>query len=207
MLKRQKKTTEVGGNGQGGAPVKAGKVPKSPAAPKVYGMIAEFANEEELVHAAERAYASGFRKMDAFTPFPSEEVLDAMHLHNNRVPLVVLICGLSGLALGFLLQYYVMVVDYPLNFNGRAPFAWPAFVPAMFETTILGAAFGAVFGMLIMNGLPMLYHPVFNTPNFKQVSKDGYFFCIEADDPAYEPAKVRQFFVDNRARNVTEVNW
>jgi hypothetical protein len=203
MLKRQKKDPQAV---EPGAP-KAAKVPRSPAAPRAYAMVAEFDNEEDLVHAAEAAYEAGFRKMDAFTPYPSEEVLDAMHAHHNRVPLVVLITGLLGTLLGFLLQYYIMVVDYPLNFNGRAPFAWPAFVPAMFETTILGAAFGAVFGMILMNGLPLPYHPIFNTPNFKRASKDGYFFCIEASDPSYEPARVRQFFYDHKARNVSELNW
>lgn len=201
MLKRQKKTTDAA---QGADTV--AKKARGPKQPRLYGVVAEFDNEQELVHAAEAANKAGFRRVDAYTPFPSEEVIEAIGFHHNRVSMVVLVCGLAGLTLGFLLQYYIMVIDYPLNFNGRDPFAWQAFVPAMFEMTILFAAFGAVFGMLALNGLPLPYHPIFNTPGFGRASRDGFFFCIEASDPAFEAAKVRQFMQDNRGRNITEVN-
>jgi hypothetical protein len=210
MLKRRKTgdaqpTADAKSKG-GGLFKRGGSQTKPTGQPQLYGVVAEFDNEEDLVKAAHHAYEAGYRRMDAFTPYPIEEVSEAIGFHHNRVALIVLIGGLTGVIAGFLLQYYIMVIDYPLNFNGRAPFAWPAFVPVMFETTILGSAFAAVLGMLALNGLPLLYHPVMKTPGFERVTRDGYFFAIEAADPAFDSAKVRQFFQEQRARNIAEVN-
>src|SRR5262245_40177523 len=135
-----------------------------------YGLMAEFGNPEALVQAAQRAFEAGFRKMDAYTPFPIEGLAEALGSHKTRVPLIVLLGGVIGCLGGFYLQYWVHVIDYPLNIGGRPLNSWPAFVPVTFEMTILIAALSAFFGLLILNGLPMPYHPVFNVERFHLAS-------------------------------------
>ncbi|MCI0555531.1 MAG: DUF3341 domain-containing protein, partial [Anaerolineae bacterium] len=130
--------------------------------PFIYGLMAEFENLSDLVVAARRAREEGYRKMDAYTPFPVEGLAEALGFHRTRLPLLVLIGGLIGCAGGFLLQYYLSAIDYPLNIGGRPLNSWPSFIPVTFELTILVAALTAVLGMLALNGLPMPYHPVFN---------------------------------------------
>lgn len=174
-------------------------------APATYGLIAEFERPEELLAATQRAYAEGYRKMDAYSPMPIEGLSDALGFHHTRLPLVVLICGLGGAALGFLFVTWTAVVDYPLNIGGRPLFSWPAFIPITFEMGILLAAFGAVFGMIVMNGLPMPYHPVFNAPGFERASQDAFFLCIEAADPKYNPDQTRAFLQSLGPRAVSEV--
>ncbi|MDB6040336.1 MAG: hypothetical protein JWM99_4177 [Verrucomicrobiales bacterium] len=150
---------------------------------KLYGVMAEFAQPEELLQAARSAYAEGYRKMDAYSPFPIEGVAEAIGFKKTRVPMLVLIGGVSGAFLAYGMQYYSAVKDYALNVGGRPLHSWPSFVPITFEMTILCAAFAAVFGMLVMNGLPRPYHPVFNVPEFKLASQTRFFLCIKVTDP------------------------
>lgn len=171
----------------------------------IYGMMAEFDSPPELVAAAKEAYAQGYRQMDAYSPFPIEEVAEAMHMGNTGVPPLVLAAGLTGAAGGFLLQTIGSAVHYPLNVGGRPLVSWPAFIPITFESTILLAAFAAVIGMIVMNGLPRPYHPVFNTPGFERVSEDGFFLCIEANDPQYDAAATRRFLESLKPKQVSEV--
>jgi len=171
----------------------------------LYGLIAEFENPDELLAAAHRARAEGYRRMDAFTPLPVEGLAEAVGFEKTRLPLVVLLGGLCGCVGGFLLQYYPSVIDYPLNIAGKPFNSWPAFVPVTFEMTILGAALSAVFGMLAMNGLPKPYHPVFNVPRFELASRNRFFLCIKAHDPKFDPARTRDFLAGLRAREVSEV--
>ncbi|MCI0488274.1 MAG: DUF3341 domain-containing protein [Blastocatellia bacterium] len=159
----------------------------------IYGLMAEFDNPTEIVAAAHRAYEEGYRNMDAFTPFPIEELSEAIGFHHNRLPLIVLIGGIVGCLGGYLLQYWVAVIEYPLNIGGRPFHSWPAFIPITFETTVLVAALSAVFGMLALNGLPRPHHPVFNVPNFKLASRDHFFLCIESKDPKFDRKQTRQF--------------
>jgi hypothetical protein len=171
----------------------------------LYGLIAEFENPDELLAAAHRARAEGYRRMDAFTPLPVEGLAEAVGFEKTHLPLVVLLGGLCGCVGGFLLQYYPSVIDYPLNIAGKPFNSWPAFVPVTFEMTILGAALSAVFGMLAMNGLPTPYHPVFNVPRFELASRNRFFLCIKARDPKFDPAKTREFLTGLKAREVSEV--
>jgi hypothetical protein len=171
----------------------------------IYGLMAEFENPEQLVKATERAYETGYRKMDAYTPFPVEEVAEAMHFHNTGVPPLVLVGGLVGAFSGFLIQVIGSAYDYPLNVGGRPLYSWPAFIPVTFEAGILIAAFAAVIGMLVLNGLPRPYHPVFNAPNFERVSEDRFFLCIEAKDPKFEQASTRAFLESLGPQQVSEV--
>jgi hypothetical protein len=173
--------------------------------PTPYGLLAEFATADGILEAARAVYAAGYRKLDAYTPYPMEEVLDALHLHESHVPKVVLAGGLVGLAVGLGLQYYASVIAYPMNIGGRPIAAWPAWVVPAFETTVLFAAFGAVFGMLALNRLPQPYHPVFNVPSFVRASRDRFFLCIETEDPRFDPAATAELLRRLGATAVTEV--
>ncbi len=171
----------------------------------LYGLLAEYDNVPGLLNAAENAYKNGYRRMDTYSPFPIEPAAEAIGFHKNSVALVVLIGGLLGGMGGYSLEYWVSVIAYPINVGGKPWHSWPAFIPVTFECTVLGAALAAVIGMLVMNGLPMPYHPVFNAPNFALASKDKFFLCIESADPRFDLTTTRQFLEQTDARVVTEV--
>ena len=171
----------------------------------LYGLMAEFADPTTLVAATRRAHEAGYRKMDAYSPFPIEELSEAMGHHHDSLPLLVLIGGIVGGAGGFFLQYYASVIDYPLNIGGRPPLSWPSFIPVTFELTILVAAFVAVLGMLGLNGLPMPYHPVFNVERFVNASRNRFFLCIESRDPLFDKEATAKFLESLEPREVCEV--
>jgi hypothetical protein len=172
---------------------------------RLHGLLAEFDTAAGIVRAAREARAQGYRKLDAYTPYPVEELTDALDLHRTRVPLVVLGGGILGLLFGWGLQYYTAVVDYPINIGGRPVYAWPAFVVPTFETTVLFAAFAALFGMLALNGLPQPYHPAFNVPSFARASRDRFFLAVEADDPRFDLERTRALLRSLGAVEVSEV--
>ncbi len=173
--------------------------------PPIYGLMAEYVDPEKLVEAAGRAYAEGYRKMDGYSPMPVEGLAEAMGFTHNRMPLLVLLGGLTGAATAFSMMYFSAVINYPINVGGRGLNSWPAFVPITFELTILFGSFAAVFGMLGLNGLPMPYHPVFNSPDFAKASRSRFFLCIEARDPKFDPVLTRQFLEGLGPRRVVEV--
>lgn len=152
----------------------------------IHGLMAEFHSPDALLHAAERAHRQGFKRMDAYTPFPVEGLAEALGVHDRRMPLIVLLGGIAGCLGGFFLQYWVAVIDYPLNVGGRPLNSWPAFIPVTFEMTILCAALAAFLGVLALNGLPMPYHPVFNVEQFELASRNRFFLCIESADPTFD---------------------
>jgi Protein of unknown function (DUF3341) len=169
--------------------------------------MAEFASPEELLEAARRAFAAGFRKMDAYSPFPVDGLAEAIGFHRSRVPLIVLIGGIIGCLGGFFLQYWVSVIDYPINVGGRPLNSWPSFIPVTFEMTILAAALSAVFGVLALNGLPMPYHPVFNVERFELASRNRFFLCIEAADAKFDLDSARKFFEEVGSQGIYEVDF
>ena len=175
------------------------------ARPPIYGLMAEFADPASVVAAAHRVREAGYRKVDAFSPYPIEELSEALDFHKSKLPLLVLLGGGAGLVGGYALQYWTSVVDYPLNIGGRPFHSWVAFIPPTFETTILLAALTAVLGMLALNGLPEPYHPVFNVPRFALASKDRFFLCIEADDPKFDHDETWRFLVSLGPRVVSDV--
>src|SRR5574341_32109 len=158
-----------------------------------YGLMAEFDNPEALLGAARRAYAEGYRNMDAYSPFPVEGLAEAIGFYHTRVPFFVLLGGILGCLGGFYLQYWVSVIDYPINVGGRPLNSWPAFIPVTFEMTILLAALAAFFSVLALNRLPMPYHPVFNVDRFELASRNRFFLCIEARDAKFDADGTRGF--------------
>lgn len=173
--------------------------------PKVHGLMAEYVNPEAAVEAAKRAYAEGYRKMDAYSPMPVEGLAEAIGFTRNAIAPLVLGAGISGALTGFGMIYFSTVLNYPINIGGRGLNSWPAFIPIMFELTILFGAGTAVLGMILLNRLPLLYHPVFNVPEFAAASTDRFFLCIEATDPKFDAGATRQFLEGLGAASVSEV--
>jgi hypothetical protein len=173
----------------------------------IFGLMSEFDNPTDLVHAAKAAFAAGYRKMDTYTPYPLEEAAEAIGSHHNRVPLVTLVGAMLGMIGGYSLQYWVSAVNYPINAGGKPFHSWPAFIPVTFECAILGASLAAVFGMLALNGLPQPYHPVFNVPSFTSASRDKFFLCIESQDPRFSPGDTRKFLESCRPNEISEVPY
>ncbi|MEY4774552.1 MAG: hypothetical protein RIT40_1587 [Planctomycetota bacterium] len=168
----------------------------------LHGILAEFDRPEPLIEACKAARAAGFTKIEAFSPMPIHGVIEALGL-KNRLPLMVLCGGIAGAAVGFGLQYWVSVLEYPINIGGRPYLSWPAFIVPMFETTILFAALTAVFGMLALNGLPRPHHPLFGVERFSEASRDRFFFLIESEDPQFD--KAREFLASCHPTAIEEV--
>jgi Protein of unknown function (DUF3341) len=175
--------------------------------PLMYGLMAEFDTPEQLMTAAESAYEAGFRNMDAYTPFPVEGLSDVIGFRKTAVPLIVLIGALLGTSSAFLLQYWINVIAYPENIGGRQLNSWPAFMVVCFELTILFGGITAVVGMLALNGLPLPYHPVFNSRRFERASRDGFFLCIEAVDPKFDRADTERFLTGLSPRAIEEIPY
>jgi hypothetical protein len=146
-------------------------------------MVAEFETPTALVAGAQAAYAAGYRKMDAYSPIPIEELHEALGFHRTKLPMIVLMGGIAGLLAGYGLEYWASTMAYPMNVGGRPFHSWPQFIPVAFETTILGAALAAVFGMLALNG------------------------CIEARDPKFALEETQRFLEGLKPRGVAEVAW
>jgi len=170
-----------------------------------YGLMAEFDSPQELLDAAQKTHRAGYKQMDAFSPFPVEGLADAIGFHKNNVSLVVLIGGIIGGLSGYLLQYYVAVISYPINVGGRPLHSWPSFIIVTFELTILFGGLSAAIGMLALNGLPMPYHPVFNVAEFAKASDDKFFLVVFASDPNYDAARTLEFLRGLAPRAISEV--
>ena len=173
----------------------------------LYGVVAEFNDAQTLLDAATAVREKGYTSIDAFSPFPIHGLAEAIGFHKSRLSLIVLTMGILGGAGGFFMQWYANVISYPLNIGGKPLNSWPAFIPITFECAILLAAFGAVFGMLALNGLPMPYHPVFNVRRFDSASRDKFFLVIQARDPRFRLDEARSFLQTLGPREVTDVPW
>ncbi len=174
-------------------------------APPLYGVMAEFENPTDLVAAAHRVYSLGYRRINGYSPYPIEELSEAIGFTKTSLPLIVFIGGLIGGLSGFFMQYWIEVIDYPINVGGKPTNSWPAVIPITFEMTVLFAAFSAVLGMLILNKLPQPYHPVFNLPNFALATRDRFFLAIEANDAKFNHGEVMDLLKSLNAVAVTDV--
>ena len=182
--------------------------PEHPVAyqePAVYGLMAEFEEHEQLLSAAKRAYAEGYRRMDGFSPFPIDGLAETLGHETSLVPLITLVGGMSGGLGAYFMQWYSMGHLYPLNVGGRPLNSWPNFIPVTFELTILIAAISALTAMLVLNRLPQPHHPVFNVPEFQRASIDRFFLCIEVSDPKFERDRTWKFLESLGACKVSEV--
>lgn len=186
-----------------GAPAEAAAEP--PLTGRLYGLLADFDSPQALLDAARRVHAEGYREVDACTPFPIEEVSEALGYHGSKLPVIVLLGGVVGFLTGYGLQRYSAVVDYPLNIGGRPLHSWPMFVPIAFELTILFAGISAVLGMFVLNKLPMPYHPLFGARRFELASRERYFLAIQATDPKFDPDATRALLASLSPHEVTLV--
>lgn len=191
--------------------------------PPIYGVMAQFLNPQELFDAVKAAKAEGYDKLDAFMPYPVEEISHEVVNHEHSVVSKIVFCGgLTGALFGFFFQCWAMgyfeplqqltlnlfgYTGYPFNIGGRPYFSWPAFIPVTFELTVLFGAFSAVIGMFVVNGLPQPYHPVFNVPSFERATDDRFFLLIESQDPRYDAEGTRKFLEGLAPQEVTDVDW
>ena len=173
--------------------------------PQLYGVMAEMESPQALLDALVKVREAGYREIDAYTPFPIEEVNHLIRPERTSLPRIVLLGGVLGGLSGYWLQYYSAVYDYPLNIGGRPPHSWPMFIPITFEMTILGAGLFAVLGMFALNKLPMPYHPVFNVARFALASRERCFLVIQSTDPLFERARTRAFLSTLNPHEVFDV--
>jgi len=171
----------------------------------LYGLVAEFDDPQDLLRAVEATREAGFRKMEAYTPFPIHGMAEALDFEDFRVPWLIFLAGCAGAVTGLALETYTSVIDYPWNVGGKPFFSWPQFIPVIFELTILFAAGAAVLGMLGLNGLPRLHHPIFNAPRFDRASQDRFFLCIEARDGMFDRERTEDFLLNLGPQRVSEV--
>jgi hypothetical protein len=171
----------------------------------LYGMMAEFETPGQLVEAARRTREAGFRHFDAYSPYPIHELDDAMDLHDNRVSLFTLIGGLFGCAGGFGLASWVEAVALPLNIGGRPLISAPMWIPITFECTVLVGGLTAAISMILLNGLPAPYHPVFNVDRFSNASRSKFFLCIESEDPLFDRDSTASFLESLGPEEMAEV--
>ncbi len=178
-----------------------------PVVEGIYALLAEFNTPSELVHATESAYKEGYRRMECYTPYPVEEAAEALRFHKTRVPLMCLLGGVMGLTTGWLMEVWINTIAYPLNIAGRPLNSWPAWVIPAYEMTILFAGLSAAFGMIAQNGLPQLYHPLFNAANFRNgATTDKFFLCLESHDPRFSLNDTREFLEGFSPVSIVEVD-
>jgi hypothetical protein len=171
----------------------------------LYGLLAEFAHADVLLAAARRARAAGFSRLEAYSPFSVEGLDEVLGPAADHVPLITLLGGIVGAAVGYFIQWYSATINYPINVGGRGLDSWAAFMPITFEVSVLCAAFAALGGMLIHYGLPRLMHPLFNVEHFKRASCDRFFLCIRCEDPQFDPQLTAAFLRSLEALAVHEV--
>ncbi len=170
-----------------------------------FGLLAQFETPEALIAAARRATEAGFRRIEAYSPFPVEGLDEALARPGTAIPALALVGGVLGAISAYALEYYCLAIGYPINVGGRPLNSWPSFMPIVFELTVLGGSLAAFFGSLVLNGFPHPYHPLFNVPEFKRASRDRFFLSIETTDPLFDLERTRHFLAELAAEQVFEV--
>jgi hypothetical protein len=173
--------------------------------PTLYGVVGEYPSAEAILDAAKKASEAGYTHAEAYTPFPVEGLAEALGFHRSPVALLTLLAGILGGATGFFMCWYANVISYKLNIGGRPPNSWPAWIPITFELTVLFASLTAAISMIVLNGLPRLHHPIFETPRFADATRDRFFLCIEAKDPKFSPDSAASFLSTSGALAIAEV--
>jgi Alternative complex III, ActD subunit len=171
----------------------------------MYGLMAEFDSAEDVLAAAHRTRAAGYRRIDAFTPIPVEGLAEAIGFDWTALPFLTFIGGVLGGCTGFFMCWYANVISFPLNIGGKPYNSWPAWIPITFELTILGGALATVIGMLALNGLPTPYHPVFNVERFALATTDKFFLCIKSRDKNFDLAGTKAFLEGLNPHGVFEI--
>jgi hypothetical protein len=175
-------------------------------APALHGVLAEFSTPAEILAAARRLGAAGFRRMDAYTPFPVAGLDEAMRpAPGPALPLLVLAGAVLGAAAGYFVQYWAEAISYPINVGGRPYDSWPAFTVSSFEATVLCGLAAGFVAFLAFCRLPRLCHPVFAAAAFERASQDRFFLCVEHGDPAFDPDRLRRLFAELGALSIAEV--
>lgn len=182
-----------------GNPLHSGKS-KQP----VWGLMAEYDDEHHLVDAIKKMRAEGYRTLEAYTPYPSHHVIHALG-HKSYLAQLIFCGACTGALTGFGMQSFANLVHYPINIGGRPDYSWPSFIIITFEMTILFSAFTAVFGMLLLNGLPRPHHPVFSVPQFERASQDRFFLVVHSSDPKFHAEGTRSFLDGLSPLSVAEV--
>lgn len=172
---------------------------------KLHGILAEFKNPKALVDVSKKVVEAGYDKFDTYSPFPIHGIDKAMSLPKSKLGYIVIGHSILGFTGAIAMMYFMSVIDYPINISGKPFFNAPAWVPITFELTVLLSAFGAVFGMFFLNGLPRLNNPLFEVERFKKATDDGFFLCIEANDSKFQEDLVRQLLHDAGATYIEEV--
>lgn len=175
------------------------------SAKTLYGVVARYSSGEDVLAAAKTIRAKGYTEVEAYTPYMVEGLVDELKNRDDNVTWIVFFGGVIGACLGFALQCYISMVDYPMNIGGRPDFSWPSFIPVTFECGILSAALSGLVGMLGLNGLPRPHHPIFDAPGFENALRDKFFLCIEAADPGFEMERVKSDLQATAPESVDEV--
>ena len=173
----------------------------------LYGVVAEFDDPTSITAAARRVKDSGYRRFEAYSPYPVEELSEIVVRRHTRLPWLIFLGGMAGFIAGLGMQYYIHVIDYPINVGGRPHASWVSFIPVTFELTILFSALTAVVGMIALNGLPQPYHPVFNIPRFDLASRNRFFLVVEAEDPKFNRDEVTRLLSELNSREVSDVQF
>lgn len=170
-----------------------------------YGILAEFENAEDLVRAAQEVRDHHYRKFESYSPYPIKELEEMLEDEWNPLPLIVLVGGLLGAATAWSMQTYIAIWDFPINVGGRPLYSWPSFIVILFELTVLVASIFSFIGMLRLSGFPRPHHPLFGIPRFKSVTSDGFFLCVEARDPLFNPKRTTELLEELNPLEVWEV--
>ena len=173
--------------------------------PELHAVIGEFDGPEALIEAAHKTREAGYSKIEAYTPFPVHGLSEAVGFEESKIKWIIFWGGVFGACAGFALMTWVHLIAMPVNTGGKPLFSWPAFIPITFECMVLCASFGAVFGMLGLNGLPQPYHPIFEARRFNLASQDKFFLAIEARDPNFDSKEAVKFLQSVGAKEVEEV--
>jgi hypothetical protein len=170
-----------------------------------FGLLAEFDTVDSLIRAAERVRDEGYTRWDSYAPFAVHGLDEAMGLDRTTLPVIVFLSGLAGCIFGLVLQWWTNGVNYPFVISGKPLFGLPVAIPITFEMTILFAAFGSLLGMLGLNGLPRLHHPLFKSERFRRATTDKFFIAIEASDPIFDARDTRRLLEEVGSVAVEEV--